>query len=250
LATDFPTDEDLSSVREQCTQGRNGHHNDVRRQLAEARQKARDAEGKLAEAKNTLHRLRERQEQWTKLSEERARLLRQHALYTLLAECLGRDRLQRHVMRQAEQTIVGYASDILDRLSGGRLTLRQRLDDGSGGDKALMLEACRGSNGAPAHPIELLSGSERFRVAVSLALAIGQYASRQHRPIQSVIIDEGFGCLDPANRQIMIQELHNLQGQLQRILLVSHQEEFANEFTNGYRFQLEDGTTRVKRLPA
>src|SRR5262249_40513266 len=98
--------------------------------------------------------------------------------------------------------------------------------------------------------VEMLSGSERFRVAVSLALAIGQYASRQHRPIQSVIIDEGFGCLDPANRQLMIQELHNLQGQLHRILLVSHQEEFADAFTNGYRFELDHGSTTVKPFPA
>jgi hypothetical protein len=46
----------------------------------------------------------------------------------------------------------------------------------------------------------------------------------------------------------MIQELHNLQGQPQRILLVSHQEEFADAFTNGYRFELENGATREKRF--
>jgi hypothetical protein len=52
-----------------------------------------------------------------------------------------------------------------------------------------------------------------------------EYASRQHRPIESVIIDEGFGC---QGRQVMIQELQNLRGQLHCILLVSHQEEVAN----------------------
>jgi DNA repair exonuclease SbcCD ATPase subunit len=86
-------------------------------------------------------------------------------------------------------------------------------------------------------------------VAVSVALAIGQYASRQHRPIQSVIIDEGFGCLDPDNRQFMIQELHNLQGQLARIILVSHQEEFASAFGNSYRLWRETGGTQVRRFP-
>ncbi|MBV9124138.1 MAG: hypothetical protein JO112_12330, partial [Planctomycetes bacterium] len=142
------------------------------------------------------------------------------------------------------------AGEILDRLSGGQLCLQHRSQDGTGGDKALVLEAYnRTSANQNPHRVEMLSGSERFRVAVSLALAIGQYASRQHRPIQSVIIDEGFGCLDPANRQLMIQELHNLQGQLDRILLVSHQEEFADAFTNGYRFQLENGSTRVQRIP-
>jgi DNA repair exonuclease SbcCD ATPase subunit len=224
---------------------------EVRKLLVEARQGEKQCSEALLEARGVRQRLLDRQEQRKTLAEERGRLARDHELHRLLAQYLDRDFLQRHVMRQAEQTIVGYAGDIVDRLSGGQLSVRQRGGDESNGDKALVLEACnRATAGAEPHPVEMLSGSERFRVAVSLALAIGQYASRQHRPIQSVIIDEGFGCLDPANRQLMIQELHNLQGQLQRILLVSHQEEFANEFTNGYRFQLEDGTTRVKRLPA
>ena len=74
----------------------------------------------------------------------------------------------------------------------------------------------RATGRRPARPINVafLSGSQRFRVAVSLALGIGQYASRQHRPIESVIIDEGFGCLDRQGRQVMIQELQNLRGQL------------------------------------
>ena len=74
---------------------------------------------------------------------------------------------------------------------------------------------------------------------------MGQYASRQHRPIESVIIDEGFGCLDREGRQVMIQELHNLRGQLRCILLVSHQEEIADAFPDGYHFELKDGATRV-----
>ena len=93
-----------------------------------------------------------------------------------------------------------------------------------------------------------LSGSQKFRVAVSLALGIGQYASRQHRPIESVIIDEGFGCLDSQGRQVMIQELQNLRGHMRCILLVSHQEEFAEAFANGYKFELNNGTTAVTRF--
>ncbi len=93
-----------------------------------------------------------------------------------------------------------------------------------------------------------LSGSQRFRVAVSLALGIGQYAGRRSRPIESVIIDEGFGCLDRQGRQVMIQELQNLRSQLRCILLVSHQEEFADAFADGYRLELREGTTVATRF--
>jgi DNA repair exonuclease SbcCD ATPase subunit len=186
--------------------------------------------------------------------EQRARLGEQwketdaaHAKYKVLTELLGRDRLQRHLVRQAERQIVDYANAVLDRLSGGQLMLKLvGTDDGA--DKALDLECSnRVTGGAPIN-VTFLSGSQRFRVAVSLALAIGQYASRQHRPIESVIIDEGFGCLDRQGRQVMIQELQNLRGHLHCILLVSHQEEFADAFADGYRFELQDGATKVSRF--
>jgi exonuclease SbcC len=166
-----------------------------------------------------------------------------------LAELLGRDRLQRHLVRQAERQIVDCANGVLDRLSGGTLMLRiVGSDDGTSADQALELEAYNRSTGEAPINVAFLSGSQRFRVAVSLALGIGQYASRLHRPIESVIIDEGFGCLDRNGRQVMIQELHNLRWHLQCILLVSHQEEFAEAFADGYRFELADGATRVTRI--
>jgi DNA repair exonuclease SbcCD ATPase subunit len=166
----------------------------------------------------------------------------------MLAQLLGRDRLQRHLVRTAERQIVDYANGILDRLSGGQLFLRLcGGEEGTVTDRALDLEAYNRMTGESPINVNFLSGSQRFRVAVSLALGIGQYASRQHRPIESVIIDEGFGCLDRNGRQVMIQELQNLRGHLQCILLVSHQEEFADAFQDGYRFELSDGATRIRR---
>ena len=167
--------------------------------------------------------------------------------YKILAELLGRDRLQRHLVRQAERQIVDYGNAVLDRLSGGQLYLQLAGAD-EGADKALDLDCFNRATGGDPINVLFLSGSQKFRVAVSLALAIGQYASRQHRPIESVIIDEGFGSLDRIGRQTMIQELQNLRGQLKCILLVSHQEEFAEAFAEGYLFELKDGATRVSRF--
>ncbi|NBO92619.1 MAG: SMC family ATPase [Planctomycetia bacterium] len=167
-----------------------------------------------------------------------------------LAELLGRDRLQLFLVRQAERQVVEFANAVLDRLSGGQLCLQ--LSGEAGGDpsnsKALELEAFNRATGDRPINVAFLSGSQKFRVAVSLALAIGQYASRQQRPIESVIIDEGFGCLDNQGRQVMIQELQNLRGQMRCILLVSHQEDFAEAFSDGYQFRLENGATRVTRF--
>ena len=175
----------------------------------------------------------------------------EHNRHKLLAELLGRDRLQRYLVRKAERQIVDYANAVLDRLSGGQLFLQARRSRTTAAPRRRWnWSASNRVTGGTAINVAFLSGSQRFRVAVALALGIGQYASKQHRPIESVIIDEGFGCLDRNGRQVMIQELQNLRGHLHCILLVSHQEEFADAFPDGYRFELHDGATRVQPLRA
>jgi DNA repair exonuclease SbcCD ATPase subunit len=229
---------------------------DVRRPVAEVQESLRTARAAFDGCEETVRQARQARglldDRKQRRSELQAAVLqadRDHNRQSLLADLLGRDRLQLYLVRQAERHIVDHANAVLDRLSGGQLYLRLRAgDDGDGGDKALELEASNRVTGGSPINVAFLSGSQRFRVAVSLALGIGQYASRQHRPIESVIIDEGFGCLDRNGRQVMIQELQNLRGHLSCILLVSHQEEFAEAFNDGYRFELVDGTTQVRRF--
>ncbi len=222
---------------------------EVQRQLEATRKVQSACEAALREAQRVRAVLdsqrQQRQQAQKQLTEQDAEFHR----YNTLAQLLGRDRLQRHLVRQAERQVIDHANGVLDRLSGGQLYLRLRGgDDDGGADKALELEAYNRTTASAPINVAFLSGSQRFRVAVSLALGLGQYASRQHRPIESVIIDEGFGCLDRQGRQVMIQELQNLRGQLRCILLVSHQEEFADAFADGYLFELQDGSTRVKRF--
>jgi exonuclease SbcC len=177
---------------------------------------------------------------------ERAAALELHR-YKTLAELLGRDRLQRHLVRTAEKQIVDHANAILDRLSAGTLFLRLVAGEDTD-DRVLDLECWNRQTGGSPIPVAFLSGGQRFRVAMALSLGIGQYASRQHRPVESVIIDEGFGSLDRTGRQSVIQELQNLRGLLACVILVSHQDEFADAFPQGYRFAIEDGATTVTGL--
>ncbi len=213
----------------------------------------RDKVGRDEELNQALQlkaQLQHRREQRSQFESDSLAAEQEYTYYETLAKLLGRDRLQLHLVRQAERQVVDHANAVLDRLSGGQLYLRLcgEADGDAATTKALELEAYNRSTGDRPFNVAMLSGSQKFRIAVSLALGIGQYASRQHRPIESVIIDEGFGCLDRPGRQEMIQELHNLRGHLKCILLVSHQEEFAEAFADGYHFELDGGATRVKRL--
>jgi exonuclease SbcC len=218
--------------------------------LREARQRHKERDDAFQEAQQEQRRLAALQEQREQIQAQVLEVDREFKVLAQLAELLGRDRLQLYLVRQAERQIVDHANAVLDRLSGGQLFLRLRGGEAgeAGSENALELEAHNRTTGGQPINVAFLSGSQRFRVAVSLALGIGQYASRQHRPIESVIIDEGFGCLDRNGRQVMIQELQNLRGQLHCILLVSHQEEFAEAFNDGYHFELNEGSTKVRRV--
>jgi DNA repair exonuclease SbcCD ATPase subunit len=236
--TVFPTAEDLDALQ--------------REQAAFQPDQLRKREEKFRQAQLRKDRLTDRREQRRRLELECLELDKDYHRSRLLAELLGRNRLQLHLVREAERKIVDCANAVLDRISGGQLYLRLHgeQDGEEAADQALHLEAYNRTASQEPLGVAFLSGSQRFRVAVSLALGIGQYASRRHRPIQSVIIDEGFGCLDRQGRQVMIQELHNLKGQLRCILLISHQEEFAEAFPDGYRFELIEGTTVATRFQA
>jgi DNA repair exonuclease SbcCD ATPase subunit len=222
---------DPSSLEPECDQAK-----------AEVEAKSRAASA----AENALALLEQRSAARDHVAVQLAAAQQDWSRLKILSDLLGRDRLQRHMVRQAERRIVEFTNVVLDRLSQGELMLRLVASD-SGAEEALDLEAFNRSAADAAINVNFLSGSQRFRVAVGLALGIGQFASRLHRPIESVIIDEGFGSLDRNGRQVMIQELQNLRGSMKCILLVSHQEEFADAFSDGYRFELVDGATRVSR---
>ena len=168
-------------------------------------------------------------------------------LYAILAKHLGKTGLQLFLLNRAEHAIVEFANQTLNGLSHGRMRLEWRPESDAQvqTDNALDVLVRDREIGNCTVPIGSVSGSQKFRIAISLAMAIGRYMSRDGRHPESVIIDEGFGGLDKAGRDDMIQELRTLGEHVARIILVSHQEEFAYAFPNRYRFQLVDGSSHV-----
>ncbi|HLW66009.1 MAG TPA: SMC family ATPase [Gemmataceae bacterium] len=215
---------------------------DVEEELVEARKKEREQRDAVVEHRKDRESLLAQQQQRATLADKSRQSDHQHAVAEKLAGLLSEKNLQRHLIRQAEVAIVGHANRVLDRLSAGMLRIRLLETEETAKLKGALHFVVEKSDG---NEYAIISGSEGFRVAISLALGIGQFASRLHCPIETVIIDEGFGCLDAKNRETMMEEIDLLRGELKCILLVSHLEEFAQRFPYGYRFALEDGTTQV-----
>jgi DNA repair protein SbcC/Rad50 len=228
---------------------------------AEARRPVQEVEGELLgrkeahrwasaerdKAKNRLGDLEGTRERRQELEQQKLEDERMQHLYTILAKHLGKTGLQLFLLNRAERAIVEFANQTLSGLSHGRMRLEWRPESDAQvqTDKALDVVVRDREIGNCAVAIGSVSGSQKFRIAISLAMAIGRYMSRDGRHPESVIIDEGFGGLDKTGRDDMIQELRALGEHVARIILVSHQEEFAYAFPNRYRFKLVDGSSRV-----
>jgi DNA repair protein SbcC/Rad50 len=227
----------------------------------EARRPAQEVEGELLgrkeahrqagverdKAKDSLGDLEGKRERRQELEQQKRESERMQHLYAILAKHLGKTGLQLFLLNRAEHAIVEFANQTLSGLSHGRMRLEWRPESDAQvqTDKALDVLVRDREIGNCTVPIGSVSGSQKFRIAISLAMAIGRYMSRDGRHPEAVIIDEGFGGLDKTGRDDMIQELRTLGEHVARIILVSHQEEFAYAFPNRYSFKLVDGSSRV-----
>jgi exonuclease SbcC len=71
-------------------------------------------------------------------------------------------------------------------------------------------------------PLTTLSGGETFLVSLALALALADFRAVR-MPIETVLIDEGFGTLDPVTLNVVVQALENLQTSTgARVGIISH----------------------------
>jgi exonuclease SbcC len=172
---------------------------------------------------------------------------RNHTLHDRLAGMLGDRGIQLHLVRDAERQIIEVANDVLMRVSSGDLRFDPPDPTSERSfDLTIRRAGCPGPIG-----VANLSGGQRFRVAVSLALAVCRFANGERRPLESIIIDEGFGSLDRDGRMAMIAELRDgqtLSHMFKKVLVVSHQEDFAAAFPVGYRLRSEGATTTVEEF--
>ena len=235
-------------------------------ELNEAKNARALAAQSLESAARELENLQSARDRKTELVEARAGAETVLRHLEILADLLGPQRLQLHLLQDAQTGILRHANAILDRISAGTLRLELRREElnvqgraraESALDFVVFHQPEPGQNAESATEIAtaqaifpaFLSGSQRFRVAVALALGIGRYAAdgQGSARMESVIIDEGFGALDRVGRDEMLEELRVLGAELQRVILVSHQEDFAAGFPNRYRIE-HDGKRARARL--
>lgn len=90
-----------------------------------------------------------------------------------------------------------------------------------------------------------LSGGETFVVSLCLALGLSEMAC-QHRKIESLFIDEGFGALDDENLYRVMTVLKGLRENGKTVGIISHVKRLANEIPTQIRVEKQvSGMSRL-----
>ena len=202
--------------------------------LERARAELSNAESELQNARDDAFKTRSARETLERTESERNDAAIEANRDYELAEALGRDGLQARIIKRAQQNLRGAANGILGRLSKGQWQIDLRAAGEN--DSELEIIARDEARGGHERTFDALSGGERFRVAISLAIAIGQMASGG-APMNTLFIDEGFGALDEENRGLMVDNLRHLsEHELKngRIIVVSHQNDVQDFFGSRY----------------
>lgn len=223
---------------------------DAESRQQEAQRRRREAQERRDEAREALRRLQEATKRRQEVEADSATANRQRALYARLADLLGRSGLQALLLDAAIQGIAHLANETLTRISGGQLQLQIRRQPSARGEEEIVIQAVDLASSDEPLDVQFVSGSQKFRASAALAAGIGQYAGRGAGSVRSLIIDEGFGSLDTQGRQEMIDELRNLSQLMDRIIVVSHQEDFQDRtlFPTGYILRKAGQQTEVERF--
>ena len=159
----------------------------------------------------------ERRAQAEKLREQVQAHERDAQVAKALAQHLRADRFERWLLTEALDSLVDGASSILRDLSGGRYDLSH-----TKGEFAVIDHA----DASLTRAVRTLSGGETFQASLALALALSEQLagmSSASASLESIMLDEGFGTLDPDTMDVVAATLENLAARGDRMVgVVTH----------------------------
>lgn len=180
-----------------------------------------------------LDTLRERK---NALETEREDLARSVVEHKVLERAFGKNGVPAMLIEQALPQIENSANEILERLSGGAMSVRfitqQEYKDSTRDDLRETLEI-QISDSAGTRDYEMYSGGEAFRINFAIRLALSEVlAQRAGARLQTLVIDEGFGSQDEIGRQRLIEAINTVKHDFEKILVITHIDALKDAFPN------------------
>lgn len=158
---------------------------------------------------------------------------KQRDLFRELIGAFGKKGVQALIIENALPEIVGHANELLSKLSNDAMKVELKTTREARTKSAQDVETLDiiVSDEMGTRPYEMFSGGEAFRINFALRVALSRVlASRAGAPLQTLIVDEGFGTQDPRGREAMTDALMAIQEYFALILCITHIEEIKEAF--------------------
>jgi len=170
---------------------------------------------------NVLKELKRRRKD---LEAEREDFARQVGQHKQLERAFGKDGVPALLIEQALPQLETKANEILERLSGGNMSVRfQTQRELKTSDRLKETLDIIISDSAGTRDYEMFSGGEAFRVNFAIRLALSEVlAQRAGARLQTLVIDEGFGSQDALGRQRLIEAINTVKADFAKILVITH----------------------------
>ena len=154
------------------------------------------------------------------------------SIYKKLRTAFGKSGIQSLIIEQALPEIEERASEILFRLTEGKMQVHLETikDKKSGGTKETLEIVITDDQGMP-RSYETYSGGEAFRINFALRIALSQIlAERNGVRIRTLGIDEGFGTQDEEGIQYLIEAIQEVQDDFEKIIVITHLDRLKEAF--------------------
>ncbi|WP_394793180.1 AAA family ATPase [Armatimonas sp.] len=203
----------------------------LRRQSDESNQ----AHSRIGRLKAEQDRLKAREAERAKTEEQRVAAARDELLYAELTAAFGKKGVQALIIENALPEIQEETNRLLGRMTSGAMrvafeTHREARTKSASPIETLdiVIEDDLGTR-----PYEMYSGGEAFRINLALRVALSKMlARRAGAPLQTLILDEGFGTQDPRGREAIAEALEAISEEFALILVITHVEELKDRFPN------------------
>jgi len=165
------------------------------------------------------------------LTEKQSQHDKDVTVYRELSKAFGRDGIQALLIDQAIPELQDEANRILSRLTanGTQVSLESLGELKSGGTKETL--DIRISDELGERRYELYSGGEAFRVDFAIRIALSKLlASRSGTPLQTLVIDEGFGTQDEQGLTQLIEAIQTISDEFEKVLVITHVDAIKNAF--------------------
>lgn len=212
--------------------------------VADAKRADAQAQREIGQYEALLARCAAAKNDRIKRVEEKRAAARDKDVFKELIAAFGKKGVQALIIENALPEIQENANDLLGRMTDGAmqvqlLTQREAKSKNTGAIETLDIII---SDDMGTRPYEMFSGGEAFRINFALRVALSKMlARRAGAPLQTLIIDEGFGTQDPRGREAIIDALQTVSTEFALVLAITHIDELKEQFPT--RIEVVKGAT-------